>query len=273
MTPKIGGGTWKSLTGSQRNIILAFSAFATAYAFIVGYHLLANWMGIDTSNRQIAWLERCRKACVARGLLPSGNLAVDAQQYLLARKSVRLSDSLAELLRDGDFVPAVSKDHPLVGKEAPDFELADDIGKHHSLKESLNEGPVVVVFYYGYTCSHCVAQLFGINGDIKRFQEIGTTVLAVSADSPELTAKRFKEYGRFQFPVLSDPGNKVAQLYGIYKPPTQENDEQLDHATFVIMPDGKVVWSHFGPEPFVDNKTLLFAIARGVGIKGSQEGN
>jgi peroxiredoxin len=91
-------------------------------------------------------------------------------------------------------------------------------------------------------------------------------VVAVSADPPALTAERYREFGRFGFPVVSDPDNRVAEQYRVYRPPTPEKPGNLDHATFVLGADGRVLWADSGPEPFLDNKTLLTELARGRGV-------
>jgi thioredoxin-dependent peroxiredoxin len=152
--------------------------------------------------------------------------------------------------------------HPLLGQPAPDFELTDHEQKIWRLRERLDKGPVVLVFYYGYHCNHCVGQLFAVHADIAIFREMGAEVLAVSADPPEWTRARFKQYGEFAFPVLSDPGNKVAQLYGVFQPASGKTPEDLQHGTFVIGRDGIVHWTQYGYEPFTGNATLLYELAR-----------
>ena len=74
--------------------------------------------------------------------------------------------------------------HPLVGKPAPDFAGTDVDGKPWELKEALKKGPVVVVFYLGYYCNHCVSQLFDANEDYKYFRELGAEVVAVDMNFP-----------------------------------------------------------------------------------------
>jgi peroxiredoxin len=62
--------------------------------------------------------------------------------------------------------------------------------------------------------------------------------------------------------VLSDPGNKIAQVYGVYRPASGKQDEDQQHGTFVIGRDGLVSWVHHGCEPFTGNRTLLYELAR-----------
>ena len=142
-------------------------------------------------------------------------------------------------------------------RPAPDFTLKDVEGKDRSLADYLKTGPVVLVFYYGYHCDHCVSQLFAINKDMEKFRELGVHVVAVSADSIELTRERYKQYGAFKFPVLSDAGNKIAEKYETYTPAT----EALMHGTYVISRQGKIVWTNRGETPFTENRTLIHKVA------------
>jgi peroxiredoxin len=210
-------------------------------------------------------LERCRELCQYFGLVPTGHVANDARAYLELFKPWDLSGDLTEILSDEDFEPSPSQKHPLLGKTAPDFRLSDDRGEWHSLSELRREGPTVVVFYYGYGCSHCVAQLFAIDKDIRHFRELGANVVALSADSTQQTAEKFAEYGRFEFPVLSDTNNAVAQKYGTFTPAQKGKDEDLLHGTFLISREGKLLWAYTGLSPFTDNQTLLYLLAKEQG--------
>jgi len=247
---------------------LAFPIFlvvvAVAYFVFVGFRI-----ALPVSNggggEEPGFLARCREVCERYGLLPTGNLAKDAEAYLNVAQTNKLSDDLAKILADQSFEPAASQTHRLTGELAPDFALLDVTGTKRPFAELSNGRPVVVVFYYGYWCNHCVAQLFGLDKDLHYFRELGADVVAISADSPEHTAGKFKEYGDFHFSVLSDPGNRVAEAYDVFRPATASEPEALDHGTFVVDAQGRIVWSNRGPEPFLDNKTLLFVLAKSLG--------
>ena len=185
----------------------------------------------------------------------------------LARRDFRpLSGTLDALFADPKFQPVPSQLHPLIGQAAPDFTLTETNGKPWRFSEQVKKTPVVLVFYYGYFCSHCVSQLFGIQADIAKFEDLGATVVAISPDLPEQTRARFKKFGAFGFPVLSDPENNVARKYGAYTPgPTPGEEGNLLHGTFVIDREGKVRWSYRGDSPFIDNRTLLHEIAKADG--------
>ena len=258
---------WRRHLGQK--LFLAFlSCVTVVYGVILAFHLLVPRRSADAANMSL--LEQCREMCLAYGLVPTGHLANDAKAYLRSEKPRPLVVPLHEILGDAKFKPQDSQDHPLRGQPAPDFELSDDQGALTSLKGTLKDAPVVLVFYYGYHCNHCVGQLFGLNEDLRRFVELGTQVVAISADPPELTAKRFAEYGRFQFPVLSDPDNRIAKAYGVYQPEADGKPEVKKHGTFVIDADGTVLWCNTGNKPFLDNQTLLTVIARQHGLLESQ---
>jgi peroxiredoxin len=191
------------------------------------------------------------------------DLAQEAREDLERRNFRPLSAPLEALLADSKYQPLPTQAHPLLLQPAPDFTLLDVDGREWSLTQRLPEGPVVLVFYFGYHCNHCVSQLFALDKDLAKFRELGAQVVAVSADPAELTRKRFGKYGAFGFPVLSDPGNKVAEKYETYiTNPNAGQEGDLLHGTFVISRQSKVMWANRGEGPFTENRTLLHELAR-----------
>lgn len=194
------------------------------------------------------------------------DLAQEAREDLARRNFRPLSAPLEALIADSKYEPVPTQTHPLLLHPVPDFTLLDVQGKEWSLARELREGPVVLVFYFGYQCNHCVSQLFGLDKDFEKFRELGVKMVAISADPPELTQARFRQYGAFAFPVLSDLGNKVAEKFETYIPNPKAGEKgDLLHGTFLIKRDGSLVWVNRGDEPFTENRSLLHAIA---GVEG-----
>lgn len=192
---------------------------------------------------------------------PKRDVGAEVRKYLEEQDFQPLSGKLEEVLADGSVNLVPTQKHPMVGKQAPDFTLRDHRLTPWHLKDHVGKEPIVLVFYYGYHCDHCVGQLFAINKDLEFFKELGATVVAISADPPSMTKERFNEYGKFDFPVLSDPENKIAAEYGVYT----ENEKYgmvLYHGTFVIDRTGKIIWANMGDQPFINNRTLLKELAR-----------
>jgi peroxiredoxin len=193
------------------------------------------------------------------------NVADQAREYLRGKNVQPLSEPLTKLLAVPESTLVKSQAHRLLNQPAPDFELSDPFNRTYRLQALLEKGPVVLIFYYGYHCNHCVGQLFAVQDDVTYFKELGAQVVAVSADPTDVTLQRFKQYGAFAFPVLSDAGNKVAETYGVFAPARGGKREDLQHGTFVIGRDGRVRWCNVADEPFTNNRVLLVEVARAEG--------
>jgi peroxiredoxin Q/BCP len=244
---------------ATRMFLTVLACVAVVYGVVLAYH--ANTPMPAAGTGEASWLEQCRQFCAEYGLVSTGNLKQDAEEYLEVIAGGELAAPLQDLLSDPDFEPAATEEHPLIGQSAPDFTLVNTEDESVSLASFNREGPVVLVFYYGYSCSHCVAQLFALQKDLEYFHQLGAEIVAVSADSPEHTRERYAEYGSFTFPVLSDPEYAVSEEWGVYVRPTDEQQEDLLHGTFVIDRDGTVIFANCGYQPFLDNQSLLHWLA------------
>ena len=125
-----------------------------------------------------------------------------------------------------------------IGQTAPDFSVPDQDGTPVSLEETLEQGPVVLVFYPFTFTGVCEGELCGLRDDFSRYEAAGVQVLAISCNAKH-AQKRWADEQGFGFPVLSDfwPHGAVAQAYGVF------NDAVgcAMRATFVIGSDGTIV--------------------------------
>lgn len=138
------------------------------------------------------------------------------------------------------------KTDPLkVGDIAPDFSLADENGKTVSL--SSLKGTTVVVFYRAYWCPFCVRQL----SELRSLKQEGDkfNLVAISPDPAnrlqETRAKVAKDgKGEINFPLLSDPGSKTVNAYGVYDPTYAGQDvDGIPHPSiFILDKNRKVSW-------------------------------
>jgi peroxiredoxin Q/BCP len=236
---------------------------ASFYAVILIYHSAKPPETVANDN---SLLEQCRQICLKYGLVSSGNIRRDAEAYLQVAQSRKLTEGLSVILADTGFQHAASQPHALLNQSASDFLLPDETKSRLRLSVLAKNRPVVLVFYLGFGCSHCVAQLLALEKDLHYFRELDAEVVAISSDTPEHTTEKFAEYGRFDFPVLADVDYAVSQAWGVYQPETDERPEIVSHATFIVDRNGKVIWSFLGKEPFLDNKSLLHIIASSQGL-------
>jgi peroxiredoxin len=248
-------------TGTKIFLWLLF-AVASFYAAVLLYHS-AN--PVEKSVADGSFLENCRQICLKYGLVSSGNLRKDAETYIRVAQRERLTETLWQIL-NCSFAAVPSQQHPLLNQPAPAFSLPDDRQQLASLQQLGLRRPMVVVFYLGYGCSHCVAQLVSLERDLHYFRELDADIVAISADSPQHTAQRFQQYGRFAFSVLSDENRLAAAEWDVFHPATEQSEELMDHGTFIVDRNGQVIWAFRGREPFLDNRSLLQVIAKSQGL-------
>lgn len=132
-----------------------------------------------------------------------------------------------------------------------DFDLPNGEGETIARKDYQGR-PLVLVFYLGYGCLHCAEQLEKFAENAELFEKAGFEVLAISTDSEaDLRKSREKweeEGGTFPFPLVADPAMHVFRQWGTY----DDFEKVPIHGTFVISPNGKVLWQDTGADPFMD---------------------
>jgi peroxiredoxin len=137
---------------------------------------------------------------------------------------------------------------------APAWTLRDASHKKHSLSDYKGR-PVLVVFYLGYGCVHCIEQLNTLAPAAKDFESLGISIVAIGTDSEEglhKTAEQAKSDGGFTFPLLSDASLKAFKAYRTY-----DDFERMPlHGTFLVDGNGRVRWQDISYEPFTDLKFL-----------------
>ena len=147
---------------------------------------------------------------------------------------------------------------------APDWTLADSTGKQVSLKQYRGK-PVVVLFYLGYGCVHCLEQLNAFGPVTKDFAEAGISLVAISTDSAEGLKKSFaksKSEDGFPFPLLSDEPLAAFKSFRAF----DDFENMPLHGTFLIDGQGLVRWQDISFEPFTDTKFLLAESKRLLGL-------
>jgi len=139
---------------------------------------------------------------------------------------------------------------------APDWVLPDRNGESFSLK-SQHGKPMVLIFYLGKGCTHCMEQLNAFDPLANEFESKGITLLAVSTDTTAGLLDTFIGYDakdrHFNFPLLSDPTLATFKKYRAY----DDFEETPLHGTFLIDTSGRILWQEISYEPFMAPKFLL----------------
>lgn len=133
---------------------------------------------------------------------------------------------------------------------AAEWSLPAPEGKTLALSDFRGK-PVVVIFYLGAGCLHCVEQLQKFAPRLKDFQQAGINVVAISTENLEsltMSVKNFSKDAPFPIPLAADPEMKIFKAYRAY-----DDFEKLPlHGTFLIDGAGLVRWQDISHEPFMD---------------------
>ena len=136
---------------------------------------------------------------------------------------------------------------------APRFTLGD-----FSL-ERPDPGPVLVLFYLGSKCAHCLQQLGKVAEFAEDFRNAKISILAVSPETPaQLSgARSARGAPAYPFPLVSDASLTVFKDYRCY----DDFEKTPLHGTFLISAgrtgQPEIRWQEISYEPFLDIPFLL----------------
>jgi peroxiredoxin len=158
--------------------------------------------------------------------------------------------------------------------EAPPFSLPDHSGKKIAL-EDYRGRPLLLNFFLGVGCVFCAEQLQVFKPHVAAFEEAGIAFVAVSIDSVEGLANSIgtaiaeggKAADPYPFPVVSDERLDVFKAYRAYS----AFEESGLHGTFLISPDGRILWHNISHEPFMFPEFLLGEARRMLALHGGKK--
>jgi peroxiredoxin len=138
---------------------------------------------------------------------------------------------------------------------APAWSLPQPDGSKISLEQYRGK-PVLVLFYLGSGCLHCVEQLKSFSPLVNQFAGEGISIVAVSSESPDslrhsLTTLKAGE--TINFPLVSDTDRSVFRAYRAY----DDFENMPLHGVYLIDGAGLVRWHDIGYEPFMDAGFVL----------------
>ena len=116
--------------------------------------------------------------------------------------------------------------------------------------------PVLVVYYLGRGCNHCMEQLNAFAPEAAKYREAGIEIVAVSTDTADGLAKTFQQgegENPFPFPLVSDADGGGFKSFRAY----DEFEDQPLHGTFLVDGAGKIRWQDVSYEPFMHASWLL----------------
>jgi peroxiredoxin len=147
------------------------------------------------------------------------------------------------------------------GSNAPDFTAVASLGGNtytFSLADALKKGPVVLYFYPAAFTPGCTTEAHDFAKAMPRFKALGATVIGVSHD-PIAKLQRFSvSECRKQFPVASDANGTIMKEYDAV---LAKNPAYANRTSYVIAPDGKILYSYTNLDP-ADHVANTMAVVR-----------
>ncbi len=183
--------------------------------------LLAVWENADQPNR---WLARARS---------TGVQTTPAPNDLLAERNYQ--ETILDQQGHSTWSPPVAPELVALNADGDEVSLVDYRGKN-----------VLLIFYLGGECLHCMEQMKTANALSGEFHELDTEIIAVSKDD----LATIKSYAASDFGVtlLSDPTFANARRFQSF-----DDFEEIElHSTILIDRWGRIHWSRHGGAPFMD---------------------
>ncbi|VXC24570.1 Alkyl hydroperoxide reductase/ Thiol specific antioxidant/ Mal allergen [Burkholderia sp. 8Y] len=135
------------------------------------------------------------------------------------------------------------------GDAAPAFVTQASLGGNvyqYSLADALKKGPVVLYFYPAAFTKGCTVEAHEFAEAVDQYKAQGATVIGVSHDDIG-TLQRFSvSECRSKFPVAADTD---AKIIGAYDAALPFKSSMANRVSYVIAPDGKVIYEYTSLSP------------------------
>ncbi len=129
-----------------------------------------------------------------------------------------------------------------IGDLAPSFKLVNTDKQEVSLEDYRDKNLVILFFPLAFT-GVCTTELCTIRDDIGNYNNMNTSVVAISVDS-FATLGKFKEDQKLNFDLLSDFNKDVSNSYGVlYDEFVLGMKGVAKRSAFVVDSDGKIKYA------------------------------
>ncbi|HEY8888492.1 MAG TPA: peroxiredoxin [Gallionella sp.] len=141
------------------------------------------------------------------------------------------------------------------GAIAPNFVTQASLGGKvftYSLADALKKGPVVLYFYPAAFTRGCTIEAHDFADATGKYHALGATVIGVSHDDIEKLNRFSVSECRSKFPVAADPDQRIMKSYDAI---LAAKPEYANRTSYVIAPDGKIIYTYtdLQPDKHVEN--------------------
>jgi len=135
-------------------------------------------------------------------------------------------------------------------KQAPDFNLPDQDGKMHSLKNYSGKW-LVLYFYPKDSTPGCTTEACNFRDERDAIAEYGNAVVIGISKDTVASHKKFVEKNKLNFTLLSDETHEVIEAYGAWgsKKFMGRVFIGVHRNTYIIDPEGNIAKKYIGVNP------------------------
>jgi peroxiredoxin Q/BCP len=133
------------------------------------------------------------------------------------------------------------------GDKAPLVEGKDQDGNKWKLSKEIGKDVVLLYFYPKDDTKGCTKEACSLRDKMMDFKANDVKVYGVSFDSAESHQRFIFKYG-LNFPLITDPKGKIADVYGARMGPAKQMDRRI---SFLIGLDGRIIHVTDSPDPSV----------------------
>jgi peroxiredoxin len=185
-------------------------------------------------------------------------ITANTRQLVQADRLAVGERAVAELFATG------IEDHILpVGATAPEFVLNDATGRLVRSEDLLALAPLVIKFFRGRWCPYCMTELEAWRDLYGQVREHDALMVAIGPQAERQSDFMAGHHG-LPFPVLTDPGNALAEQFGLaWTVPEYLRDYYLSILVNIPYVNGEKSWRLPLPATYVIGKDrkVLFAEA------------
>ena len=144
-----------------------------------------------------------------------------------------------------------------IGTKAPDFELPDQNGVMHTLREYAGQ-KVILYFYPKDNTPGCTKQACGYSTFKPQFEEKGVHIIGISKDSVA-SHKRFEEKQGLTITILADTELKAITAYDVWHEKKMAGKVGMGvvRTTYLIDENGIIIKANDKVNEATDPETML----------------
>jgi peroxiredoxin len=137
---------------------------------------------------------------------------------------------------------------PIVGSDAPDFTVLDELMRPYHLADHYAKRNVFILFYPADFGMMCAVEMATMRDRFAEFTAAGVEIVAISTNTT-YSHGYFKDTIRIPFSMLGDIEGKASALYGVLSGEEGYLKGRANRAVFLVDRSGKIRFRWIAEDP------------------------